>query len=119
MPLRETSSGLACYCWRTADGCDNWLNSRGATEIFGGKISQDFVDFVVLRDAQQLVSRFRAVNSRQTLETRATRLIVFGARKDLRGRCGCVAARFEAVLRDETYRPSDVFETPRDVDLSA
>src|ERR1043165_6322714 len=119
MPSGETSSGLAVDRWRTADGCGNWLNSRGSAEIFAREISHDFIDFIVLRDALQLIPRLRAANARETLETRATRFVVFRPSKNLGRRCRRIATRFGTVLRDEANRSPHVTKIPRDIDVSA
>src|ERR1041385_4677698 len=95
----------------------SWLNWVGSADVFAREISHDFIDFVVLRDALQLIPRLRAANARETLETRATRFVVFRARKDLRRRCRCVSSSFGAVLGDEADRSPHVVEIPRDVDV--
>src|SRR6185503_13240128 len=88
--LHGISSRLTHYRWRTAGGRGNRLDSGADAYILARKIPERFIDVVVLRDAQQLVLRFRIVNTRQAVETRTTSLIVSGARKNLCGYYCCV-----------------------------
>src|SRR6185503_15667878 len=79
----DSSSRLTDGDWRAAKSRDgNWLVASTTAQVLAGEIAQSLIDVGVFRDAQQFVTGFRTADTRKTVETRTSRLIVFRAGKD-------------------------------------